>query len=610
MSNEKTISKDSNIEINPFYFENLSYRKPFYKGFKKSSYYLTMRDEVKIALEIITPKNLKPEDKLPTILLQTRYWRDYEFRVPFKWFIKDFTWGYKKYLHKIGIKRGFIFVYVDVRGTGASSGAMPWPWSVDEVKDGLEIMEWIINQSWSDGNVVSMGVSYLGTAAEYLATLKSPKKCLKGVLPMSSQWDNYLEISCPGGIYNHYFMTDWGELDKGLDQNNSKSFFTLNPILYFLVKGVKPVESDKEKTLLKEAVKQHEKNIYVHEFKQDVSYRDTVDVVSVFTKTSKIQKNNVPFFVWGGWLDAAVSDHIIKRFMTYSNPMRAIIGDWDHEIIRKTNPYFYKKYKLSTNQKLFQNARLDFFDSCIKDNYSEKALFYYTMGEEKWKKTEIWPPLGHTMKRYYFSDKNKLSQTKPQNEFGEDPYIVDFEVTTGTGNRWHVHYDQKLKLKDRVIIDKKLLTYTCSPLKDDMEITGHPIITLYMTSTHNDGAIFAYLEDIDERGKVIYITEGQLRLIHRKISPEEPPYKITVPYHSFRKKDSQLIVPGEIMEISYGFLPTSVLIRKGHRIRVALAGADKDTFNRYPAEGTPTYTIKRNVSHSSYIDIPIIEKKK
>jgi hypothetical protein len=84
---------------------------------------------------------------------------------------------------------------------------------------------------------------------------------------------------------------------------------------------------------------------------------------------------------------------------------------------------------------------------------------------------------------------------------------------------------------------------------------------------------------------------------------------ITVPYHSFRKKDSQSVVPGEIMEISYGLLPTSVLIRKGHRIRVAIAGADKDTFNRYPAEGTPTYNIKRNKPHASYIDIPFIEKK-
>jgi len=53
-------------------------------------------------------------------------------------------------------------------------------------------------------------------------------------------------------------------------------------------------------------------------------------------------------------------------------------------------------------------------------------------------------------------------------------------------------------------------------------------------------------------------------------------------------------------------LPTSVLIRKGHKLRIALAGADKDTCRRYPDEGTPTITIKRENTHPSFIDIPII----
>ena len=596
------------MEVNPFYFDNVPRRATKFKGLKKSSYYLTMRDGIKIAVEVLLPKNISPADKLPAILLQTRYWRDYDFRIPFKWFMKDYDFGYSKYLYKIGISRGYAFVKVDVRGTGASFGTRPWPWSANEVKDGREITDWIIKQTWSDGNVVSMGVSYLGTAAEYLATLKHTNGCLKGVLPISSQWDNYLEVGLPGGIYNHYFMTDWGELDKGLDQNKSKSFLTLHPKLYYLAIGVKPVESDKGKKLLKEAVKGHEKNIYVHEVELEINYRDTVDAVSVFTQKKKIERYNVPFCVWGGWLDAAVSDHIIKRFMTYSNPMRAIIGDWDHEIIRKTNPYFYKKYKLPTDQRVQQTARLDFFELCINDKFTEKVLYYYTMCEEKWKRTEIWPPAGHTMERWYFSDKNELSQTIPQSESGEDNYKVDFEVTTGTGNRWHVHYDQKLNMPDRAQIDKKLLTYTSSPLGEDVEITGHPIITLYMTSTHEDGAVFAYLEDVDEKGKVTYITEGELRLFHSKISADEPPYKITVPHHSFRQKDSQKVVPGELMEISFGFLPTSVLIRKGHRIRVAIAGADKDTFNRYPEDGTPIYTIKRNKKKTSYIDVPIIKK--
>jgi MFS family permease len=50
---------------------------------------------------------------------------------------------------------------------------------------------------------------------------------------------------------------------------------------------------------------------------------------------------------------------------------------------------------------------------------------------------------------------------------------------------------------------------------------------------------------------------------------------------------------------------TSVLLRKEHRIRVALAGADAGLFERYPAEGTPKLTAKREAQRASYLDLPV-----
>ena len=181
-------------------------------------------------------------------------------------------------------------------------------------------------------------------------------------------------------------------------------------------------------------------------------------------------------------------------------------------------------------------------------------------------------------------------------------------MSSGKGNRWHTHFRQKMYYTKREKTDEKLLTYTSPSLDTDIEITGHPIITLNLTSTHEDGMIIAYLEDIDENGNATYITEGLLRFIHRKISLETPPYKIMVPYHSFKRKDSLPLVPGEIANITFGMLPTSVLVRKGHRLRVALAGADKETFSRYPTEGTPTISIIRDANHASFIEIPIIKR--
>ena len=130
-----------------------------------------------------------------------------------------------------------------------------------------------------------------------------------------------------------------------------------------------------------------------------------------------------------------------------------------------------------------------------------------------------------------------------------------------------------------------------------------------MSSTYEDGAIFIYLEDVDEQGNVTYITDGEFRPIHRKISDKEAPFKMIIPYHTFKKNDAKKIISGEITEVKFGLHATSVLIKKHHRIRIAIAGEDKDTFKRYPEDGRPVITISRNDIHSSYIDIPIIKKE-
>ena len=68
------------------------------------------------------------------------------------------------------------------------------------------------------------------------------------------------------------------------------------------------------------------------------------------------------------------------------------------------------------------------------------------------------------------------------------------------------------------------------------------------------------------------------------------------------------LVPGEVAEITFGLQPTSVLIRKGHRIRIGIAGHDQGTFVRIPAEGTPTITVARNRTQASWIDLPVLSR--
>jgi len=210
------------------------------------------------------------------------------------------------------------------------------------------------------------------------------------------------------------------------------------------------------------------------------------------------------------------------------------------------------------------------------------------------------------MTRWYLAEGNALSLIAPRSGTGEDRYAVDFSATTGEKNRWHTQVGGQVSYPNRAEEDKKLLTYTSAPLHADTEVTGYPIIDLYITSTATDGAFFVYLEDVDEKGAVTYLTEGEFRALHRKISTAQPPCKILVPYHTFLRKDAMPLVSGEIAELKFGLQPTSVLIKKGHRLRIAIAGADKSTFARIPQQGTPTITVARDQQHASSIELPLI----
>jgi putative CocE/NonD family hydrolase len=158
---------------------------------------------------------------------------------------------------------------------------------------------------------------------------------------------------------------------------------------------------------------------------------------------------------------------------------------------------------------------------------------------------------------------------------------------------------------DRVAEDKKLLTYTGAPLSTDVEITGSPVITLQIASSQSDGALFVYLEDVSPEGHVTYTTEGIFRAINRRIAKRPLPYIPLGPPHSFLRADAETTVPGQMEEVSFSLLPTSVVLRRGHCVRLALAGADSSMFERYPAGGTPKLEVYRQKEHPSYLNLPI-----
>ncbi len=590
---------------------------------RNQALYVPMRDGVKIGIDVWLPSYLSPNTKIPTIMRATRYWRAVdlvdnsresdpnatELIEPYKGDVDKFN------------NSGYAVVLVDARGTGASFGVVSAPNSPDEIKDYSQIVDWIVAQSWSNQKVGAYGTSFDADTAQLLAVNNNP--AVKAIVPRFLDFDPYADIIFPGGILNEGFLKGWSEGNKLLDTSPC-SFGEKGEICENFHKagiiGVKPVDEDKDLHLLAEAVKEHTANIDVYEAAKQLTYRDeafgksglSFENISSYNFKNEIERSNVAIYGWGSWFDAGTANGVLSRFMTFSNPQKAVIGPWTHGAFNNANPYFPEGTPVNPSREEQLADMVNFFDTYLKDNNRkpklERELKYYTMVEEKWKTTKVWPPVGVTNQRLFLAANHGLTTAPTTNQNGEDKYTVNFEATTEKDTRWAQNYE-KLTYPNRAEEDKKLLTYTSKPLSTEVEITGHPLVTLYASSSANDGAFYVYLEDVDENGNVTYLTEGQLRPLHRKISKERPPYAIFGPYHSFKEKDGQPLKPGQVNKLTFDLLPTSVLIKKGHQIRVAIAGHDQDSFIRYPKEGTPEISVQRNAVNASYIDLPVMKRR-
>jgi hypothetical protein len=596
-----------------FKFDQTPRRKKGDAKAKKASIYIPVSDGVKIAAEIILPKNVPDGTRFPTLFVQTRYWRAHQFRPLFRWILGDQVPMVQHIINWV-ISYGYAIVYTDVRGSGASMGTYKIVNTQKEFSDCKEIMDWIITQAWSDGNIITWGISYLGLTAEFAGIHGHP--ALKGVMPMHDYWDILADVGAPGGVPNVGFLKVWSAFDQSLDRNSIEALVRRDPLVGLVAHHVKPVASDTG--MVMEAMKDHEKNVYPFSIVNAIKYRDDpiddegtdITRMCIYAYKDMIEKAGVPYYVWVSWHDAGVADGALARFLSISNRQRVVIGDWNHGAMARANPFLLKQKKVVPKQKEQFVEWSNYFDRCVAGEIpDEKAIYYYTLVENRWKRTETWPPTGCELQAWYLSKDHGLLTNPPDDESGADEYRVDFDATTGTVNRWSAGMGYRIRYPNRAKKDDMLLVYMSQPLEQDMEITGNAIVTLHMASTHEDGIVIVYLEDVNEKGYVTYVTEGELRLIQRKpASPEDLPYRSNIQFHTFLKQDGSPMLPGKIAEITFGLLSTSVLIRKGHRLRVAIAGADKDSFERIPTEGIPTLTIARDKDHPSCIELPVIPR--
>jgi hypothetical protein len=555
--------------------------------------HVPMRDGVRIAVDVYLPKAAPA--KSPALLELTRYWRS---RENTKGQPVDSLDG----LDRAFLAHDYAVVKVDVRGTGASFGHRVTEYGPDEVQDGRDIVAWVAAQPWCDGNVGAYGTSYSGTTADLLTSSQHP--ALKAVVVGWSDFDVYTSPARPYGLFAESLIRQWSDIVHRLDQNEAGAWGA----------SVRRVQGDNDGALLAAAVAEHATNVDVAAMVARATFRDQEPAgggVSLLQCSAlhwqpAIEASKVPMLVFASWLDSGTAAGALARLQQFRNPQHLVILASNHGGGVHASPFTVSGEPVPPvpSQQEQVQLRLDFFDQHLRRQDRGVASWpkvrYFNFGEEQMAATATWPPAGTANRTFWCDADHRLARSVPAT--GRDDYDVDFGVTTGRANRWATQMGTPVfHLDHREAMDARLLLYTGEPLAADLQVTGTPVLHLWCAADRDDGAFLAYLEDVDADGRSRYVTEGGLRGLHRKPAASGP-----VPAHSFAAGDAMPLVPGEVCELAFALQPISVRLPRGHRLRLALAGADRDSFARVPAAGAVHWRVERGGEHATRLELPVV----
>jgi uncharacterized protein len=577
------------------------YTEATYDGWQRSSFYVTMRDGTRLAMDLFRPTRggVLHQERLPVVWSHHRYLRAFFSKGQ----LVDYPSGFGRGIDQL-IRHGYVVAVVDTRGGGASFGTQQGFFMREEARDAYEITEWLAAQPWSSGKIGMSGRSYLGITQLFAAAERPPH--LKAIFPEMVVFEWYPFIY-PGGVFRDDFFDHWNRLTQQLDRSEH---FSWGPLTF---DGVAPVDGPDGPALRDSAIAEHRANRSMLDMWSGVPYRNSIDPVTgkmihrergPATYLDGLNRSGVAVYQMAGWMDAFPRDQLLW-FTNLTVPQKLIIGPWFHGQSQG--------FDLGIE-------RVRWFDYWLKgiDNgiMKEPPIRYFVLDApdgKAWRTAATWPIPSAVSTPFYLAagpsgtvssaNDGRLARTAPRSTAGADSQWVDTTATLGPGTRWANTYGGEAGYPDLRTNDAKGWTWTTEPLPRDVEVIGSPIVHLWLRSSMSDADLFAYLEDVAPDGSSHYVTEGVLRASQRKLGPA--PYRnFGLPWHSGRIEDVALL-PNQPTELVLDLLPTAKRFQTGHRIRVTITGADRDTHHRVYPLPPPMVWIYRDAGHPSRIILPM-----
>jgi len=504
---------------------------------------------------------------------------------------------------------GFVVAIADLRGMGASFGAQPTFVTAEIRRDQKDLIAWFRAQSWSNGQVAAEGNSISSTYAEAMNASGAPG--LQAAIVRASDFDQYTGNVFPGGIPNPRMIglvtevTEW-MLGTPCLQDQSVCGQL----------GIEPVASDTDFSLFQAAMRDHQTNFRGGDlgslmYKDDAVGSGTIRDMNPGEHVAEMRQAAVPARVSASWLDGTTAHSALARFQALPEvPMEIAIGATTHSGGLDADPFSRTPFQAARPGAPQQYAAdVEFVRRVLAGETIGRSVSYYVLGAGVWKRTAAWPPAGASVQTLRLSrDQLVEGAVSDRLRAGERSYQVDPTAASGGRfDRWASQQNFPIFYGDRRTAPGQRLSFDGAPAARDTELVGAAELCLAMRTDRTDGTVFAYLEDVAPDGRVTYLTEGELRLLHRKIQGSPAPSGCDPAPgtdRTFDRADGQAVTPGQTMRVEIPLQPTAALIRRGHRIRLSLAGADAGTFPSLTA-APENWVISTGGAHGSTLTLPV-----
>jgi len=415
---------------------------------------------------------------------------------------------------------GYVYALVDVRGRGNSGGEFE-PF-VNEGRDGYDATEWFAKQSYCNGKVAMWGGSYAGF--DQWAVLKEFPAHLVTIVPAAAAYPG-VDFPFQYNIFGPYDM-QWLTFTSGRTGNSN----TFGNDEYWAAKS-------KELYNAHGAFEEYDKLVgNPSQIFQKWLQHPTPDAYydAMVPSVEQYKKIGIPILTITGHYDGDQPGALTfyKKHMQHGNPEAKakhylIIGPWDHAGTRTPKKEMGGLKFADVSVLDLNKLHSEWYDWTMKGSpkpeFLKKRVAYYVMGADEWKYADSLEVIAKDKLSLYLASNGSASDVfhsgrltnGKETSAPSDSWICD-PLDTRPGNAEPTENPAYLTSQRGVQnLYGQGAIYHSELFPAAIEVTGVPVLTLWLTMDVQDTDLSAELYEILPDGGSVELTSAAMRARYR-----------------------------------------------------------------------------------------------